>query len=227
MKRIITLIVMLCIIGMANYASAQEVKINTDFTVGSDGTVILTNNATTFNDIVVNPDIAKIGNTSPNWAQFLNTNIYCWFFEDNKTQDLTFSVQLPHNYKEGTKIYPHVHWSSASAPGLTRVTWNLEYQWVNHQGSFTPAVGTTITGYSIAPGESTRSLGAYEHTITPIGTGIDGAGKKISSILMCRIYRNGTIITVGQDDFTGSAAILSIDFHYEIDAFGSKDEYVK
>jgi hypothetical protein len=209
---------------MANMAIAQEVKINTDFTVKSDGTVLLTNGATTFNDIVVNPYIAKIGNTSPLWAQFLNTNIYTWFFEDSKTQDLTFSIQLPHNYKEGTMLYPHVHWSSATAAGTSRVKWNMEYQWINHMGVFDPAVGATITGSAVAPNSSTRELLAYEHIITPIGTGISGTSMQISSILMCRIYRDGNNAI---DTFTGSAAILSIDFHYEIDAFGSNEQYVK
>jgi hypothetical protein len=55
-------------------------------------------------------------------------------------------------------------------------------------------------------------------------SGIDGTGKRVSSILLCHFYRQGADAT---DTFAGSAALLSVDFHYEIDSFGSDGQYTK
>jgi hypothetical protein len=53
---------------------------------------------------------------------------------------------------------------------------------------------------------------------------VDATGKKISSILMCRLFRNSTNAA---DTYGGNAALLSFDIHYEIDAIGSRLQYTK
>lgn len=196
-----------------------------NFSVNSDGTVTLNGNATAWNDLLVNPATARNnGNTSPDWSTFLTPNLNTWFFANSADQEVCFSVQLPHDYKEGSTIYPHIHWSSTTAAGTSRVMWKLDYQWVNLGDQFTASTSTTLSGYEVVGGSS-ESLVAYEHAITNLGeNGISGTGKKISSILMCRLYRAGSD---GSDTFTGAAALLSIDFHYEIDSFGSNLPFTK
>jgi len=208
-----------------NWAKVMKEDLANGMTFQSDGSPILNGTATSFTDLVVNPATARnSGGTTPNWSQFVSTNIYTWHFADGAIQEVNFSVQLPHGYKEGSTIYPHIHWAPSSvAAALTRVRWVLEYQWVDLHGAFTATTATSAVGTEVVDG-ATESLVQYEHAITPIGTGIVGTGKKISSILMCRLYRDGG--GVG-DNFTGTAALLSIDFHYEIDTFGSRTEFTK
>ena len=51
---------------------------------------------------------------------------------------------------------------------------------------------------------------------------IDG----VSAMLIGRVFRDATGAG-GTDDYGADAILLEIDFHYEIDGFGSRDEYIK
>jgi hypothetical protein len=42
--------------------------------------------------------------------------------------------------------------------------------------------------------------------------------------MMCRLFRNSSAVA---DTYQGSAALLSFDFHYEIDGVGSNSQFVK
>lgn len=196
--------------------------------IGDDGTVTLNGGATTYTDLVVNPYVARnSGVSAPGWTLFCAPGIFTWEYLEVDSKELFFTVQLPHDYKIGSRIFPHVHWSTTVALGTNRVMWELDYQWVDHLSPFSQSSFATVTGYTLAG--PARSVVAYEHIITPLGDGsptggIDGTGKGISSILLCRLRRTATNIN---DNFAGSAFLLSFDFHYEIDSFGSNEEYVK
>lgn len=134
---------------------------------------------------------------------------------------------MPHDYKQGSNIYPHIHWAPTTDATTNRVEWVLEYQWVNLGGTYAATTADQISGYLVVGdvGSPTETISAREHTITPMGSGgITGLDKNISSVLMCRLYRNGT---GSNDTYTSSAALLSLDLHYEIDSFGSSSEYTK
>ena len=98
----------------------------------------------------------------------------------------------------------------------------LEYTWVD--------IGTTFGNTNIisnnvhTPADS--SLVAGRHYLTEIGD-ISGSGKtNVSSMLVCRVFRDagGTLKT---DDYGDLAGLLEIDFHYERDSDGSREEYIK
>lgn len=146
-----------------------------------------------------------------------------WYFRNNsQLEAMSFTVQLPHTWKEGSAIYPHLHWSpKASKSG--NVEWKLEYTWQNYDPS-TPQVFPAITTNTVV---STGPFTANSHMITSLSSnnsGIDGTGKKISSILICRLTRNSSNAA---DTYADDAGLLFLDFHIMVDAFGSKAEYVK
>jgi hypothetical protein len=114
-----------------------------------------------------------------------------WYFRNNsQLEAMSFTVQLPHTWKEGSDIFPHLHWSpKASKAG--NVEWKLEYTWQNYD-PVTPQVFPAITTNTVV---STGPFTAKTHLITsltPGNAGIDGTGKKISSILICRLTRNSS-----------------------------------
>jgi len=124
-----------------------------------------------------------------------------WVFRNNNIEEsMSFSVQFPNNWKEGTTIYPNLHWVPR-ATDTGDVQWNLDYSWMNVNGTF--STPTTITG--IASGSFTKD----KHLVTNIGLGIDGTDKTSSSILICRIWRDSNIVT---DTYDNDAGCLSIDF---------------
>lgn len=146
-----------------------------------------------------------------------------WFFRYNQgTEAMSFTVQLPHSWKEGSTIYPHIHWTpKSSASG--NVEWNFEYTWVNYD-PLTPQVFPAITtNATVASGPFT----ANSHMITSLTTadaGISGTGKKISSVLVCRIWRNSDN---SNDTYNADAGGLFVDFHIQVDSWGSRSTYTK
>lgn len=146
-----------------------------------------------------------------------------WYFRNNQgVESMSFTVQLPHSWKEGTTIYPHLHWTPRSS-ATGNVEWNFEYTWANYD-AVTPQVFPAITTNTVV---ATGAFTANSHNISPLSTsniGLDGAGKKISSILICRIWRNSGNTA---DTYNADAGVLFVDFHIQIDSWGSREEYIK
>jgi hypothetical protein len=148
----------------------------------------------------------------PAFAEF-RTGIYAWSFAASGVDALFFDCQLPHSWLAGTGIRPHLHWSPGVSTNTGAVTWRLDYSWANIGDAF-PAP-TTLTAVDPADGV------AYKQQIAGFGE-IDGTGKRASSVLMCRLYRDGSD---GADTFTAAAWGLSCDFHIQVSGAGSEDEY--
>ncbi|MBS1505574.1 MAG: hypothetical protein JSS79_02900 [Bacteroidetes bacterium] len=198
----------------------------TDQTVfDADGTISFAGAATVFTDLQVPVFSTSNGNSSPPTISAVKTDgagsqgVFTYFFSANTEQELYFTVQLPHDWKEGSTIYPHIHWLTTTDVGATKVRWGLEYTWVNIASVF----GNTTVIYAEDPIAPVGSVTAFKHAITEFA-GISGTGKTISSFLICRVFRAATAAT---DTFTGTAGMLGIDFHIEKDGFGSHTEYTK
>jgi len=133
--------------------------------------------------------------------------------EANEEQ-ITFIAQLPHTYKQGSSIHPHVHWVGEDNTA-GNVRWKFTYSWANINTAF--------------PAESPLYIDAANmetdvHNINYFDL-ISGDGKQISSILICSLTRNSSH---ANDTFTGkSAYLLEVDIHYEIDSNGSNTELLK
>lgn len=185
-------------------------------TVASDGTISFSGAATVWEDVRVSLQ-SRGTSSAPIFSSFLG-GLYAWSFEDGTTDMLYFEVQMPHSWKEGTRIYPHVHWVGPASDASNTVVWNLEYLWVNINSIYSTPT-TNVSSNATAPGT------AYTHVMTNIPVnGIDGTGKTISSILVCRLSRNAT---GGGDTYNSNAFLLAFDIHYEINTVGSRDTSVK
>lgn len=212
-------------------AGVTKIGDGTNYTkITTDGSLSYEGEATRWDDLKVPVNSVKIRDKKLDvdidpayWAEFIGETGLLWFDDKSSAseQSVTFTMQMPHGWKEGSDIFPHVHWSTLTAPGDTRVTWGLEYTWVSVGGKFPNT--TIITGTTVAT-PNTGSIEAKEHIITPIGSGIIGTGKTLSSMLVCRLFRNSSAST---DDFSGSVGLLEIDFHYQIDSDGSNEQYTK
>lgn len=199
--------------------SANYIEIN------SSGELFLRGDATVWDDMRV-PFSAGLqpdsGSRAPSIVQIFDDGIssrgiYVTCFEDNAVnseQEMYFAVQLPHSYKEGSDIEPHVHW----VPDDTEtgdVVWGLEYTWASIDGTY--PVTSIITTVGSARG--TR----HQHTMTDF-TPIDGTGKGISSMLSGRLFRNSSNVL---DTYANGACLLEFDFHFEMDTMGSRLEASK
>ena len=176
--------------------------------------------STSWDDLRVPVTATNIGTANnPNFSQVLTNGagsqgVYTYLFDASAEEELLFNVQLPHAWKEGTDIEPHVHWFPTSADTGT-VRWGLEYTWSNVDGTFS---NTTIIYINDAADGT-----VYKHQLADFAA-ISGTGKTLSSMLMCRVFRDAGHVN---DTYTGDAGLLEIDFHHRIDSLGSLSEYVK
>ena len=185
-----------------------------DYTeIETDGTVKFVGNATVFEDLrapatAINPP----GQVSdPDWD---NAN-GGWLFDAGSTEILWILFQLPHAWKEGSTIYPHVHWSPTNT-NTGNVLWKIDYKWTNvdevDAGSATPVE-------ALSAGSGT----ALTHQMTSF-TAQTGTGMTISSMLTIKLSRVGGD---GTDTYNADALLREFDIHYEIDTIGSRQELVK
>ena len=181
--------------GSANYSKIE-----------TDGTLEFVGDATVWNEFVIPASSTMQGTNPPVWAAF-QTGIFAWHFLC-AGGELSFSVQMPRDWKEGSAIIPQVHWAPMSATAGD-VTWKIGYTWANNQETF-PAtlyddVTTTING-----NDHLHMITSFSQITHPSTQG------QISSILMITLTRfPGTT-------YQDNAALLSFDILYESNTLGSR-----
>lgn len=143
-----------------------------------------------------------------------STGVFAFHFDDTAEEYLFFGFQIPHAYKEGTDIYFHVHWAPTNA-NVGTVRWGLEYTWANQAA----VMANTVLVYINQAVNNEDD----KHIRTDFAA-ISGAGKTISSMLMCRVFRHAGD---GADTYVGDAALLEVDIHYERDTMGSREIVTK
>ena len=188
-----------------------------DIDCGTDKTVRLVE--TVWDDVrVPGLSVEAPGPNAPTLGAFLGAGgLLAWRFTGVGVlvNEVYFTVQLPHGYKEGTDIVPHVHWTPTDA-NAGNVVWQLEYSWQNVNGGAFPAT-TTITTTQAASGTAWDSLVANFAAIS-------GTGKQISSQLVCRLFRDPAHAS---DTYGFDAALVEVDFHFEVETLGSRQPFVK
>jgi len=218
---------MLGLLGLGNLVQAQEVKINTNMVVESDGTIRTDGNATVWDDLMVFADAtSKGGSNPPTMSTEFKDNgsasqgVYVWMFASGTEQEVYFTVQIPHARKADSDLYPHVHWTTVTGtPSGSDVVWGLEYTVVSIGGSFSNT--TIITAGSVIGSISISGTG--QHLINSFSA-IEGTGLGISSVIVCRLFRK---VGDAADTFANAVGLLGVDFHYEKDTDGSRSEFTK
>ena len=100
------------------------------------------------------------------------------------------------------------------------IRWGIEYTKATIGGTFSSSP-TTVYATTIAGGGDITV--ANEHLLTDFAS-IDMTGDTLSTVLVCRVFRNSSNAA---DTYGGTAGLLYLDWHYEIDAMGSKTELAK
>lgn len=123
-------------------------------------------------------------------------------------------AQLPHSWKEGTAIRPHLHTRATTDPaGTGDVVWKFQYRLTN-VGDPTPASYTTV---QVTQTLSDYAEGLAIHDFQAFGD-VDMTGKKDSCAIEWIITRvaNDAADTYGHD-----VALIEFDIHYLANTFGS------
>ena len=140
-------------------------------------------------------------------------------FEDGADQGIAFVVQLPHDYKFGSDLRPHMHMTlpvAGSSAGVENIKFDMTYSIANLADAFPAESTLTITS-------DVQNTAADLHGLVPLGT-IDGSAiDDISTMILCSLTRDVSVA----DNFTEDIYLLEIDIHYQRDSLGSDEEYTK
>jgi hypothetical protein len=191
--------------------------------INKGGELVLLGDATVWEDLRLEPVARNTGAKAPSFANWFG-GLYLYEFDNavaGSEKEIFFSVQLPHQWKEGTAIEPHIHWINKSTGTAGHVVrWGIEYSKAKIGDTFSSSP-TTVYGTTIAGGGDITTQ--YEHMLTDFDA-ISMTGDTISTVIFCRLFRDSA--NAG-DTYTGTAGLLYIDWHYQIDSMGSKTELAK
>jgi hypothetical protein len=159
--------------------------------------------------VVVNP-----ANSKPDYIGLID-NINMLGFDKSASEWVTGIAQMPHGYKEGSYVEPHVHWVTTSAASTaSHVCWKIDYTWVN------PDTGNIFYNASVQSLTATSPAAGAASTLVYCSLGTaNGTGKEVSSIIAFRLIRN---VSHAEDDIDSDVGMLEFDIHYQIDAMGSR-----
>lgn len=193
--------------GSANYSGFE-----------SDGTHVMYGDATVWDDLRIVPgafDYAGTGDPVLIDYQPGGSGTTFKVYSFQASQQAFFTVQVPHGYQHDSSIFAHVHWTPGTRgneeSGKT-VAWKLDYSWANIDGNFGASNVVDMT--------DTCDGTDHKHQMTS-DIEISGTGKHISSMLICRIFRDTG------DNWVGTTAaqspiFLEIDFHFMSNTQGSR-----
>jgi hypothetical protein len=189
--------------------SARDLTITT----GTEKTILLS--TPVYDDLQVSMANAKTpASAAPTWTPYKGSEVPA--FSKTATNVLYFSAQMPHSYQQGTNIEFHIHIAYPDT-GAGNSVWYMTYSWANIDGAF-PAASNS--GNVIVASPATTDY----HDDPSIVASINGAGKTISSVLLCSISRLGGD---GSDDYDNVIYLVSGDFHYQKDTIGSRTRLTK
>lgn len=213
---VLFIIISLMVTGCVYEPIDTDVIINGDLTVsGNTTTNWIEISHSGWDDLRFPVQSLKVNDARPPiWSDIITPG-QTLAFEDKaialQEEQVSFIVQLPHSWEEGTQLYFHIHYAYPSSIPDTRSTWTLEYDWQNENELF--GLGTTtITCYTeYSDADVLKSQRVYFPAI-------NGTGKTFSSILVCSLTRHSSDVS---DNYTDNVNLLEIDVHYQINTFGS------
>ena len=140
------------------------------------------------------------------------TNNGLLFPQNDTSEYVLITCQLPHRWKEGTTVYPHLHYTQSLN---LQPTFRCEYRWTN----MGDAVSGSWTNYDLTTNAYPYTSGSIHQLLTG-ASGISGTGKTMSSILEFKIYRTDNV-------YTGDLLSKQFDVHIQIDSLGSTTQSEK
>ena len=133
------------------------------------------------------------------------------FPQNDPTEIVYFIIQLPHCYKLGTDLHPHLHFIQTSS---TLPVFKVKYRMYT-LGSAVPSF-TTITSTDTV---FTYTSGTVQNKLlfpSISGTSITG----LSWLMDVQLYREDNVLA-------GDVLVKEFDIHYQIDTIGSRQAGVK
>ena len=160
-----------------------------------------------WDDITADLATGKVaGANVPTWTSFRD-GLYAYAFSATTMNEIFVVFHIKHDYADGTKVYPHVHWSPGVSTATGTVRWGFEYSVAKgHQQEAFPASTTVYV-------EDTLSVAdQYGHRITEVTDAQAFNAFEADTLIMMRVFRDAA-----NDTFSDVAFGLTADVHFQTD----------
>lgn len=184
----------------------------------ADGTMVFNGTATVWKDINLGSAQLQLPAASAPSTDTFTDNLGA----DTDIATLAFSVgdkiggtlEIQHDYKEGSDFTPHIHFQCDAAPtGTDYVKWQMDYTIVRDNTTMAPVTSIVIETAVDTQYEQLRSNWAA----------ITGTGIQIGDQFSFKLTR----IAAAGDAYAGDVKLKTVGLHYEIDTIGSRTIAVK
>jgi len=176
-------------------------------------------NETVWTDMRTPVNAIRLGGAQPPSEQPYRSSVVL-AFPDNVDKTIFFTVQLPHEYKLGSDIEFHIHGilpTAGGGAGAENLKFDFTYSWAD--------IGDPMPVETPVPKTiDVQNYDADTHYLFEIAETIDGSAiSGVSSMLLCSLTRDTGVANNYGDDFY----LIEVDFHYQKDTMGSRQESVK
>lgn len=181
-----------------------------------------------WNDLLGTPNIKVAGANDPTWAVYRG-NIRQYQFSNALMNELWFSYHVQHDYKPGSDLYLHIHWSqstvdtggTAGAPGNAKWYFDVTYAKGHNQAAFIAPITTSVVG--------TASGTQYQHMLnevqlsatSPSGSQLDSTLIEPDGVILLRAYRDASDAA---DTLNQTPFVHFVDIHYQADRVNTKNK---
>ena len=161
-------------------------------------------------------NLPRIGANAPAITPYRDGLQQLAFVDGVNMKETWANIHILHDYKPGTKLYPHVHWSHIAAAPSGNIKWNFEYSVSKgHNGGIFGA-STTISVVQAAGVQ-------YAQPIAEVSDddAIPSAELEPDSVVQFRIYRDPTD---GEDTLGEDAFLIYFDCHVSSDGMFTNEK---
>ncbi len=208
-------------IDVGNISSAElaqhlvDALIATSASLSDDGHRQLHSSILCWDDLQCPPE-AFNAQGSPSPPTIDNTTVPgTWLFSGTIENNLAVVRQMPHRWKQGGTLKPHVHWEKTTT-GSGEVMWQWCYSIAN-VGAVFPAYSDYFDGTNAVPHSDT----VRKHALDTFPE-VDMTGKR-ESCMICIKFRR--LPSHASDTYAADARFLEFDIHYQSDKDGTEVEY--
>jgi len=149
-----------------------------------------------------------LGPSNPTWTQMGTSPFYGWRFGLNDEVQLQFHLQ--HDYKPGTDIFLHTHWTT-NGTSTNTVKWQFTYTYAKGFNQGAASTFDIAGGGTVVTVEEAAAGTAWRHMVSEITTAISDADFEVDGILMVNVKR----VTNGGTDNADTVFLIVSDCHYQ------------
>lgn len=158
------------------------------------------------------PIYTRPGGNSPGFVSFKG-RITRPELEYGKEQEVFCDWHINHDWKPGSMLYPHVHFTTKSNMS-GNIMFHVEYTYAAGFGSTKPSTFCDIQEIMIEYYIPPNSAGIHFIAEAAEGYGIPGTNLEVDSVIMGCIHRHDGMMS---NEMTDSVILVQADLHYEKD----------